>query len=117
MTLGPVLGATSTPQGLVMMAAAFTIEWGLATFMAILIFQHSMYKADVKPAHVARCVIYCFDFPIWPAIALTIVLLVQPLFDELNVQLDLIMTSAGLIARVDSGDSSRRGPRPCRDFV
>jgi hypothetical protein len=48
---------------------ALLLGWPFGTFIALMVFQVSMRRANVKTAHVARCVVYSCDVFIWPAIA------------------------------------------------
>jgi hypothetical protein len=96
MPIGSMLAATSTLPGLVMMNAAFAIEWGLGTFVTMLIFQQSLGKRGIRMSHVARVIVYCSDFAIWAAIALCIALTLQPIADELNTSLAPIFAFTGV---------------------
>jgi hypothetical protein len=51
----------------VLTALGHYLLWALLTYLSLLVFRISMRRARVRPAHVARCVVYSFDALFWVA--------------------------------------------------
>jgi len=63
-----------------LMQGGWLAFWPWLTFLALLVFQQSMRRAKVRPAHVLRCTIYCADANIWYLLAVLALAIVQAIY-------------------------------------
>jgi len=54
--------------------------WPWLTFLSLLVFQQSMRRAKLRPAHVLRCTIYCADASIWCLLAVLALAIVHAMY-------------------------------------
>jgi hypothetical protein len=54
--------------------------WPWLTFLALMVFQQSMRRAKVRPAHVLRCSIYCADASVWYLLMVLALAIIQALY-------------------------------------